>query len=175
MIVVEIGSAFGVSSGNLKGSSKTESDKEDSMSKEIKGTKIKPEEEKKLDRTKMSVSVGGTPKEAEVEGQAMIYCRTQCPWCSIGGDPSAPPTYTFGIPAAVAGGDSGPSRPMQAICGGSRGPEPGSPRPSPISLRMAQRAVFPVFSGRGEGTERQGAYGFPPPSGRDIFSRERAW
>jgi hypothetical protein len=51
------------------------------MTKEIKGTKIKPEEEKKLDPAKMGVMLMGNPKEAEVEGQEMIYCRTQCPWC----------------------------------------------------------------------------------------------
>ena len=49
--------------------------------KEIKGTKFTPEEEKKLDPAKGGVSLAGTPKVSEVEGQDIAYCRFVCPWC----------------------------------------------------------------------------------------------
>lgn len=53
------------------------------MSQEVKvktGTKIQPEEEKKLDRNKMGVMIGAGQTEGEVEAQS-YYCLTQCPWC----------------------------------------------------------------------------------------------
>jgi hypothetical protein len=50
--------------------------------KEIKGVKFTPEEEKKIDPAKTAVSLAGTPKVKEVEGQEIVYCRFVCPWCA---------------------------------------------------------------------------------------------
>ncbi len=49
--------------------------------KEVQGKKFTPEEEKKLDPAHRIVSLAAPPKESEVEGQAVVYCRFVCPWC----------------------------------------------------------------------------------------------
>jgi predicted RNA-binding Zn-ribbon protein involved in translation (DUF1610 family) len=46
----------------------------------IKGIKIPPEEAEKMDRSRMGVSLTGTPA-TEVEGQWEGWGYTQCPWC----------------------------------------------------------------------------------------------
>ena len=65
------------------------------MSEEIKvktGTKIEPAEEKKLDRNKMGVMIGGGATEGEVEAQG-YYCYTRCPWCGHVGRSVCSSTY----------------------------------------------------------------------------------
>jgi hypothetical protein len=45
------------------------------------GTKIEEKDAKKLDATKMALSISGTPPASEVEGQALYVGYTRCPWC----------------------------------------------------------------------------------------------
>ena len=45
------------------------------------GTKVEPDEAKKLDASKMGLSLAGSPAASEVEGQAIYVGYTRCPWC----------------------------------------------------------------------------------------------
>jgi len=47
-----------------------------------KGTKIRPEEEKKMDRARMGIAIVGP---ADVEGQDPRLARVECPWCATTG------------------------------------------------------------------------------------------
>jgi DNA-directed RNA polymerase subunit RPC12/RpoP len=47
----------------------------------IEGTKIDEAEAAKLDPGKMGISMTATPHTPEVEGQALLYAYTRCPWC----------------------------------------------------------------------------------------------
>ena len=45
------------------------------------GTKIEADEAEGLDPKEMGVMIAGTPPEPEVEGQAVVWGYTRCPWC----------------------------------------------------------------------------------------------
>jgi hypothetical protein len=69
------------------------------MAEEIKvktGTKIQPEEEKKLDRSKMGVLIAGPPPDVDVEAQATYWGYTRCPWCgNVGRSLISTTTYLY--------------------------------------------------------------------------------